>query len=86
MLPGAPDLTKLDAPALVEKLADPSLEVRRLATNELVDRADKPGGELLRKTLKPDRFIHGILEETDEPTVPNPARPTRRSRSPSATP
>ncbi len=44
VLPGvAPDLTTRDAPALVEKLADPSLEVRRLATNELVDRVGKMG-------------------------------------------
>jgi putative heme-binding domain-containing protein len=33
-----PDLTKLDPPALVSKLADPNITVRTLATNELVDR------------------------------------------------
>ena len=36
--PGVPNLTRLDAAGLVEKLADPSLEVRRLATNELVEK------------------------------------------------
>ena len=36
-----PDLTTLDAAGLVEKLADPNLEVRTLATNELVDRFGK---------------------------------------------
>ncbi len=33
-----PDLTKLDAAALAQKLNDPNLTVRTLATNELVDR------------------------------------------------
>ena len=36
-MPALPDLTALDAAGLVEKLADPNLIVRTLATNELVD-------------------------------------------------
>jgi putative heme-binding domain-containing protein len=46
-----PDLSHLDAPALIEKLADPSLEVRRLATNELVDRVGIDGAERIRVNI-----------------------------------
>jgi putative heme-binding domain-containing protein len=38
------DLSKLDAAALVEKLADTNLEVRRLATNELTARFQSKAG------------------------------------------
>src|SRR5205823_4038260 len=47
-----PDLTQLDAAGLVEKLADPSLEVRRLATNELVDRVEREGIDELKEAAQ----------------------------------
>ena len=54
-----PDLTKLDAAGLVEKLADPNLLVRTLATNELVERVGKEALPLLIKTMQPDGTAHG---------------------------
>lgn len=46
-----PDLSRIDAAGLVEKLADPNLEVRRLATNELVDRVGKESIKTLLQSL-----------------------------------
>ncbi len=48
-----PDLTKLDAAGLIEKLADPNLIVRTLATNELVDRVGRDATAALRQIAKP---------------------------------
>jgi putative heme-binding domain-containing protein len=45
-----PDLAKLDAGGLIEKLADPNLVVRTLATNELVDR------------VQPTQALNALLE------------------------
>ena len=48
-----PDLTTLDAGRLVEKLGDPNLIVRTLATHELVERVGKDAVPLLRAAIKP---------------------------------
>ncbi len=53
-----PNLAKLDAQGLVEKLGDANLTVRRLATNELVER----GGDtraLLESVVTPNRSLEG---------------------------
>jgi putative membrane-bound dehydrogenase-like protein len=42
--PAVPDFTKLDAARLVDKLADPNLEARRLATNALSIRIGREAG------------------------------------------
>ena len=47
-IPTMPDLTKLDTEALIAKLADDNLVVRRLAVNELVDRVGKDAVTALR--------------------------------------
>lgn len=47
-----PNLAALDAAGLVEKLADPNLIVRALATNELVDRVGKAAVPLLQQALQ----------------------------------
>ncbi|HEV7867479.1 MAG TPA: hypothetical protein VGO90_07345, partial [Chthoniobacteraceae bacterium] len=54
-LPGAPppDLSRLDAAALVEKLADSNLIIRMLATHELVERVGKDAVIEATATLKP---------------------------------
>jgi putative heme-binding domain-containing protein len=45
--PAAPDLSHSSATVLITKLADPSLEIRRLATQELVDRFNDDATERL---------------------------------------
>lgn len=70
-----PDLAKLDAAGLVAKLADPSLEVRRLATNELVDRVGKDAGPLLKMLLQDKEATvpparHYSLEESENAAGP----------------
>lgn len=52
-----PDLSKLGTKQLVEKLSEPNLEVRRLATNEIVDRIGPDAGETL------DKILHGAYED-----------------------
>ncbi|REJ94230.1 MAG: hypothetical protein DWQ34_09130 [Planctomycetota bacterium] len=48
---GPPDLTQLDMTALVEKLADPNITVRTLATNLLHDRFGRAAGKPLRDVV-----------------------------------
>ncbi len=55
-----PDLTPLDAAALVEKLADPNLIVRTLGTHELVERVGGDAMPPLRNAIKP--FPFGVNE------------------------
>ncbi|MEA3211022.1 MAG: hypothetical protein QOE70_4079 [Chthoniobacter sp.] len=49
-----PDLTRLDAAGLIEKLADPNLIVRTLATHELVDRIGKEGIVKWKLSARPE--------------------------------
>jgi putative heme-binding domain-containing protein len=62
--PALPDLTKLDAPQLVGKLADANLLVRTLATNQLVERFPKTAATAVRGALKinstPTQRAHGL--------------------------
>jgi putative heme-binding domain-containing protein len=51
-VPPMPDLSELAADRLVEKLADPNLTVRTLATNELVDRLGKPAVPAMEEHLQ----------------------------------
>ncbi len=59
-LPPLPVLTQLDAAGLVERLADPNLVVRTLATHELVDRVGDEAIPSLRLVWKP--FPFGVNE------------------------
>ena len=74
-----PDLTQLDAAGLVEKLADPNLIVRTLATNELVDRVGKKRSALTGRRSKPARspsrqvtdptgYRHATVDVSDDET------------------
>ncbi|MEI9896655.1 MAG: hypothetical protein WDN28_23035 [Chthoniobacter sp.] len=56
--PLVPDLSVSNVDDLVEKLANPNLTLRTLATNELVARTGKSPQETLRKVIKPDGFVH----------------------------
>ncbi len=60
-----PDLTQLDAAGLVEKLADPNLTVRTLATNELVDRIGKDASDSANNAIE-TAFFEG-LERANSP-------------------
>lgn len=51
------DLTGLDTAGLIKKLADPNLEVRRLATNELVDRLGEKALDRLKATLDAEKDL-----------------------------
>jgi len=62
--PGSPDLTKLNAEQLVDKLKDANLVVRTLATNELIDRFGRraigPLRKALSKSKSPEQRAHGL--------------------------
>jgi putative heme-binding domain-containing protein len=63
-----PDLTQLDAARLVEKLADPNLIVRTLATNEVAAKMEDPANlekEPLARALEAAWEHNSILESTN---------------------
>jgi len=51
-LAALPDLARLDAKDLMDKLGDTNLEMRRLATNELADRLGKRAEETVKKDFR----------------------------------
>lgn len=60
-----PDLTRLDLASLIAKLSDPNLQVRVLATNEIVDRFGPSAAAPVRERLAapdatPEERAHGL--------------------------
>jgi putative heme-binding domain-containing protein len=51
-----PNIAQLDAAGLIAQLASPNLELRRLATNELVERVGKEAIEPLKAVVTPARI------------------------------